>query len=80
VNLLQVLICDSAPGKPESPSRSKEEKDMKSSTWMWTTVVYLFAALAMPAGMAAQDSPSQNNKPKHHQYKLIDIGTFGGPK
>ena len=46
---------------------------------MWTIVVYLFAALAMPVGMAAQDNPSQHHKAKHHQYKLIDLGTFGGP-
>jgi probable HAF family extracellular repeat protein len=52
---------------------------MKSRLWMWTTVVYLFAALAMPICMAAQDNPSQEHKPKHHQYKLIDLGTFGGP-
>ena len=51
---------------------------MKSRTWMWMTVVYLFAALAMPVGMAAQDNPSPDHKPKHHQYKLIDMGTFGG--
>jgi probable HAF family extracellular repeat protein len=37
----------------------------------------LFTALVMPIGMAAQDSTSQNHK--HHQYKLIDLGTFGGP-
>ena len=52
---------------------------MKSRTWMWTTVVYLFAALAMPVGMAAQDNPSQDHKSKHHQYKLVDLGTLGGP-
>ena len=52
---------------------------MKSRTWMWMTVVYLFAALAMPVGMAAQDTPSQDPKPKHKQYKFIDLGTFGGP-
>jgi hypothetical protein len=52
---------------------------MKSRTWTWMTAVYLFAALAMPVGMAAQDSPSQDHKPKHHQYRLIDMGTFGGP-
>jgi probable HAF family extracellular repeat protein len=79
VNLRQVLIGDFAPGKPESPLQSEEEKNMKSRTWMWMTVVYLFAALAMSAGMAAQDNPSQDHKPKHHQYKLIDMGTFGGP-
>ena len=53
---------------------------MKSRTWMWTTVVYLCAALAIPVGMAAQDNSSQDHKPKHHQYKLIDMGTFGGPQ
>ena len=52
---------------------------MKSRTWLWTSVVSLFAALAMPIGMAAQTSPSPNNKLKHHTYKLIDLGTFGGP-
>jgi hypothetical protein len=52
---------------------------MKSRKWMWTTAVYLFAALAMPVCIAAQDTPSQDHKAKHHQYKLIDLGTFGGP-
>jgi probable HAF family extracellular repeat protein len=52
---------------------------MKSRTWMWMTVVYLFAALATPVGTAAQDNPSQDHKSKHHQYKLIDMGTLGGP-
>ena len=42
-------------------------------------VVSLFAALAMPIGMAAQENSTQNQKPKHHTYKLIDLGTFGGP-
>ena len=36
---------------------------MKSRTWMWMTVVSLFAALAMPVCMAAQDNPSQDHKP-----------------
>ena len=52
---------------------------MKSRTWMWSTAVYLFTALAMPVGMAAQDNPSQDHKPKHQKYRLIDLGTFGGP-
>ena len=37
LNLLQVLIGDSAPGKPNRHSRSKEEKNMKSRTWMLRT-------------------------------------------
>ena len=52
---------------------------MKPRTWMWMHVVSLFAALAVPVGMAAQDNPSPDHKRKHHQYKLIDLGTFGGP-
>jgi probable HAF family extracellular repeat protein len=50
---------------------------MKSRTCTWMTVVSMFAALAMPVGVPAQDNPSPNHK--HHQYKLIDIGTLGGP-
>ncbi len=52
---------------------------MKSRIAMWTTATTLLAALAMPVGMAAQDNPSQDPKPKHKKYKLIDMGTFGGP-
>jgi uncharacterized membrane protein len=37
----------------------------------------LFAALAVPLHLAAQDKHNHNNK--HHHYQLIDLGTFGGP-
>jgi probable HAF family extracellular repeat protein len=53
--------------------------NMKSRKATCTAAITLFAALAMPVWTAAQDSPSQEHKPKHHQYKLIDIGTLGGP-
>jgi probable HAF family extracellular repeat protein len=36
----------------------------------------LLCALAVPMGLAAED---QANKPRHNQYKLIDLGTLGGP-
>jgi hypothetical protein len=52
---------------------------MKPSTCMWMPVVSVFAVLAMSIGMTAQDNASPDYKPKHHQYKLIDLGTFGGP-
>jgi probable HAF family extracellular repeat protein len=52
---------------------------MKSKKWTSIVVMSLLYALAMPVGMAAQDNPSQDHKSKHHQYKLVDIGTFGGP-
>jgi probable HAF family extracellular repeat protein len=51
---------------------------MKSRTWMWITVVYLFV-LAMPVSMTAQNNPSLDHKPRHHTYQLIDLGTLGGP-
>jgi hypothetical protein len=52
---------------------------MKSRTWMWMTAVSLFAALAMPVGVRAQDNPTTDTRHRHHQYRLIDVGTFGGP-
>jgi probable HAF family extracellular repeat protein len=52
---------------------------MKTTRITWITAPILLAALAMPVSTTAQDNASQNAKHKHHQYKLIDIGTLGGP-
>ena len=52
---------------------------MKTRQFTLLITMTLFAALVMPVGMAAQDNPSQDHKPKHQKYKLVDIGTFGGP-
>jgi probable HAF family extracellular repeat protein len=49
---------------------------MKLRTFTCFAAVTLFAALAILVRLAAQDN---RDKPKHHHYQLIDMGTFGGP-
>jgi probable HAF family extracellular repeat protein len=55
-------------------TRVKKEKVMKSAKLMCITAIALLVALAIPISLAAQEHPT-----KHHKYKLIDLGTFGGP-
>jgi hypothetical protein len=52
---------------------------MKSSMFACITALSLLGVLAIPAQLAAQDKQNHNNSNQHHHYKLIDIGTFGGP-
>ena len=49
---------------------------MNAMTSLLTRLLISFLALAVPISLAAQDHA---NKPRHHHYKLIDLGTFGGP-
>jgi len=48
---------------------------MKSKTLTCITTMTLFAALAMPVALVAQEKQGQ-----HHHYQVIDLGTFGGPQ
>lgn len=49
---------------------------MKSRFLMLPVGIALFVALAIPVRLAAQHNQGSH---KHHHYKLIDLGTFGGP-
>jgi probable HAF family extracellular repeat protein len=47
---------------------------MKFAKGTFITAIALVTVLALPLYLAAQE-----HHPKHHHYKLVDIGTFGGP-
>jgi len=52
------------------------EANMKFRTWMSTTLMCLCATLlALTIPLSAQDNPGH----PHHKYKLMQVGTFGGP-
>jgi probable HAF family extracellular repeat protein len=53
---------------------------VKSKGLLCITVMTLFAALAIPTRVTAQEQAKENRHVKHHHYKLIDIETFGGPE
>jgi hypothetical protein len=51
---------------------------MKSRFAMLLVAMTLFATLAAPVQLAAQEQ--QQQKKEHHHYRLIDLGTLGGPQ
>src|SRR5215813_5674971 len=56
------------------PAHAPEEGDMKSRTLTCITAITLFVSVAVSVHWAAQQSTTS-----FRRYKLIDIGTFGGP-
>ena len=50
---------------------------MKSRVWLWSIALCLCATLALTSQLTAQADPQHH--PRHHQYRLYDVGTFGGP-
>jgi probable HAF family extracellular repeat protein len=52
---------------------------MKFKTWNRVITVTLLATFAIAVEAAAQNQATQQPGTKHHQYKVVDLGTFGGP-
>jgi hypothetical protein len=53
---------------------------MKSRTLMRLIAIAALATPTIWGSLAAQDATTAAKKPQHHHYKLIDMGTFGGPE
>ncbi len=52
---------------------------MKKSVLLFLSICGLGGTLAMPRRVLAQTGAAPNQAATHHHYKLIDLGTFGGP-
>jgi hypothetical protein len=50
---------------------------MRCKLWSFAIAVTLFAEAGIPLHLAAQDK--QDEHQKHHHFRLIDLGTLGGP-
>ena len=70
MSLLPVLTGDSALGRPNRHCEMKQERNMKSRIWMWSSLVYLFAALATLAHGEVVYTPVNINLPANGTYPI----------
>ena len=52
---------------------------MKSRNFILAITIAVLSVLIVPTVHSAQDDAAKGKKARHHHYKLIDMGTFGGP-
>src|SRR5271169_1266120 len=51
---------------------------MNCQFWTRLIALTLFAALAVPVQLAAQEKAELHQPHQYHHYQLVDVGTFGG--
>jgi probable HAF family extracellular repeat protein len=57
-----------------------EERIMKAKKLTCLAAAVLLAVLTIPSGLSAQEQgAAQKDKAKHSHYRVVDLGTFGGP-
>lgn len=52
---------------------------MNSKAWTRIIALTLFATLAVPVQLAAQNIAKPHHRHQYHHYQIVDVGTFGGP-
>jgi uncharacterized membrane protein len=53
---------------------------MNCQFWTRLIALTLFAVLAIPVSLAAQNTAEPNHPHQYHHYQIADVGTFGGPQ
>src|SRR5271165_1429769 len=52
---------------------------MRVRTATWVTAVTLLTAGLVSVRLSAREQPTKQQKEEHQNYKLVDVGTLGGP-